>query len=225
MATVTVVEPHAPMVLRGVPYSVYVKLRDEERNDKLRMIYYDGTLEIMSPEYIHEVPSRRLGRLVAVVADELGMPYSGVASTTCRRRGVGSRKGKGKEPDQAFYFANAAIIVAKESIDLDSGDPPPDLWIEVDNRGSSRGRIPVYAALGVPEVWRFNSRRKRLWFGRRLDETTYESIDRSMSMPMLTPELVLEALALGDGLLESTWYSHLRRWVHESLPPRPGGND
>ena len=118
MATVTVVELPAPTVLRGVPYSVYVKLRDDERNDKLRMTYYDGTLEIMSPEYIHEVPSHRLGRLVTVVADELGIPYTGVASTTCRRRGVGSRKGKGKEPDEAFYFANAAIIVAKESINL-----------------------------------------------------------------------------------------------------------
>ena len=33
-------------------------------------------------------------------------------------------------------------------------DPPPDLVIEVDVTHSSVPRMPIYAALGVPEVWR-----------------------------------------------------------------------
>ncbi len=49
-----VIQIGAPIVLRGVPYGHYVRLRDEPDNDHLRMTYYDGTLEIMSPEHIHE---------------------------------------------------------------------------------------------------------------------------------------------------------------------------
>jgi hypothetical protein len=68
----------------------------------------------------------------------------------------------------------------------------------VDNRGSSRGRLPVYAALGVPEVWRYRVRRGELRFVRLVDGA-YEPLDRSLALPMLTPALVLEALALGAG--------------------------
>jgi Uma2 family endonuclease len=70
-------------------------------------------------------------------------------------------RGRGKEPDKAFYFANAAAIRGKETIDL-RVDPPPDLWIEVDNRGSSKGKLQLYAALGVPELWRYQARRALL---------------------------------------------------------------
>ena len=60
MATITT-RGGGVTVLRGVPYSVYLTLRDEPANDGLRMTYVDGTLEIMSPEFRHEKGSRRLG--------------------------------------------------------------------------------------------------------------------------------------------------------------------
>ena len=91
-----------------------------------------------------------------------------------------SRRGNGKEPDQSFYFANGPAIRGKATIDLEV-DPPPDLWIEVDNRSSSKGRLPLYAALGVPEVWQYRVRRRTLRFF-RLNEAGdgYVPIDRSL---------------------------------------------
>jgi Uma2 family endonuclease len=204
-------------VLRGVPFETYARLRDEPTNGHLRMAFHDGTLEIMLPEYVHEVPSRRLGLLIAILCGELGIPCTGSVSTTFRRRGVGPFKGGGREPDQSFYLANEHRILGKATIDLDQGDPPPDLWIEVDNRAGTKRRLPVYAALGVLEVWRYNARKKTIWFGRLNHSGTYDELDRSVALPMLTPSLVLDALSLGDSLSETVYYRQVRTWVIDTF--------
>jgi Uma2 family endonuclease len=206
-----VVEVPAPAVLRGVRYGTYLALRNEPANDGLRMTYYDGTLEIMSPELIHEMPSHRISTFMAVLSEELDIAIQGAGSTTFKR---GEKRAKqGKAPDQCFYFANAERIVHNQRINLDR-DPPPDLWVEVDYRSSASGRSPLYAALGVPEVWQLRATSNRLRFLRLADDRTkYEPIERSLSLPMLTPALVLEALALGEGQLESSWIKALRGWV------------
>src|SRR5262249_8955509 len=134
----------APTVLRGVTYGMYLRLWKDPRNYHYRMTYYDGTLEIMSPPYLHQRPSQQPGRLVRSIALALDIPCLGSGSTTFCRGQRGLTKGKGKEPDQSFYFTHLEEIGGKGTIDLEV-DPPPDLWIEVDNRGSSKGRLPVYA--------------------------------------------------------------------------------
>jgi Uma2 family endonuclease len=201
--------------LRGVSYDFYEEVRRAPGNYHVRMTYHDGTLEIMSPQYRHEKYSRRIGFIVLAVTSLLGITCEGAGSTTFKRRGQGRKRGWGKEPDQSFYLASASKIRGKDEIDLEV-DPPPDLWIEVDHRGSSRGRLPLYAAMGVPEVWRFHPPQARLWFG-RLEGGTYVEIDQSLSLPMLTPQRVLEALNLGEGLSESEWDPLLRAWVAAHL--------
>jgi Uma2 family endonuclease len=201
--------------LRGVSYDFYEEVRLAPGNRGLRMTYYNGTLEIMSPLYRHEKYSWRLGLIILAVTSVLGIPCTGSGSTTFKRRGRRMKRGWGKEPDQSFYLANEPSIRGKDEIDLEV-DPPPDLWIEVDHRGSSRGRLPLYAALGIPEVWQFRPHQKRLWFG-RLEGDTYVEIERSHALPMLTPERVLEALNLGEGLSESQWDPLLRAWVSTHL--------
>lgn len=206
------------VALRRVPFEVYAQLRRARENGSLRMTYHNGVLEIMSPQFRHEKDSRRLGMLVLAVTGVLGIPCEGAGSTTFSRRGQRPLEGWGKEPDESFYLANEPRIRGKEEIDLEI-DPPPDLWIEVDHRGSSRGRLPLYASLGVPEVWQFRTRSRRLWFG-ALDGGTYRPIDRSLALPMLTPALVIEALTLGDALSASEWDAALRVWVRDRLPER-----
>ncbi len=199
-------------VLRRVPYKVYVRLSRAWANRHLRMAYHDGTLEIASPRRReHEKPSRRLSILVTTVAELFGIDYEGSGATTFRSGGKGPFRGIGKEPDQSFYMASLPRLPEDREVDLDAGDPPPDLWIEVDNRVSSAGRLPVYSALGVPEVWRYRSQEGDLQF-LRLVGTSYEVIDRSIALPALTPALVLEALRMGDGLSELKWLQRLRDW-------------
>jgi Uma2 family endonuclease len=210
----------APTVLRGVRYGEYVRLRDEWANRHLRMVYHDGTLEIMSPESTHEISSRRIGLFIFILSVELEIECHGTRSTTFRKGMKELKKGKGKEPDESFYFGNAPRVIGKDPIHLDR-NPPADLWIDVDHRASSQGGLPLYAALGVPEVWRYRVDRDTLWFG-ELTGLKYRAIKRSLSLPMLTPALILEALDLGKGVSEPTWNRRLQPWIRENLGPAAG---
>ena len=46
-------------------------------------------------------------------------------------------------------------MAGRDTIDL-TVDPPPDLIVEVDISHPSLDKFPIYASLGIPEVWRHN---------------------------------------------------------------------
>jgi Uma2 family endonuclease len=214
------------IVLRGVPWDLYVRLRDLEENYYTRMTYLDGTLILMSPASPHESGIQLLSHIIWDVAEALEINIESIGMTTLRRKGPGPKKGSGKEPDNAFYVgANEALVrnkLAKDDIDLEV-DPPPDLALEVDNTSNSKPGLRVYARIGVPEVWRYKRRKRTLWFG-RLSGGVYETIDRSLCLPMLTPALVLEALDARavDGVSTRTWKIWLRDWARAlPQPPKP----
>ena len=206
------------IVLHRVPFKVFKKLRLEPANSHLRITYYDGTMEIMSPAYYeHENTSELFGMIVRAVAKAIGLPCKGAASASFMRDGGAVRKGKAKQPDRSYYLASAPLVYGKTQIDLDAGDPSPDLWIEIDHRGSSKGRLPVYATLGVPEVWRYRVKTKTLTFLRLGEDQTYHAVDRSAALPGLTPAQVLEALAMGSEGDETEWDERIRAWFGEKL--------
>ena len=156
------------MVLHNVPWEAYVGLRDDDAYRHVRMAYYQGTLELMSPRYRHEKYTSRLAQFVLRCAEVMDIACTESRSTTFRREDEGA----GKEADTSFYIAHEPLIRDKEEIDLDV-DPPPDLAIEVDDTHDSQGKLPIYAALRVPEVWRYDVRTGSLWFGRLQDDGTY----------------------------------------------------
>ena len=222
MATVTQEESATGQadvcVLHGVPFKMYARLTRHPDNAHLRMAYWDGTLEIMSPRiHKHEKPSRRISLIITTVAVVLKINYEGIGSGTIRLRGDGPLKGTGREPDTGYYFANVDRFPPDRDPDLDAGDPPPDLWVEVDNRVSSRAKLPTYARLGVPEVWRYRSETNTLRF-LRLVEGSYQPLDRSLALPVLTPAVVLEALDAGATMREGVWLPWLQAWAERFRP-------
>ena len=72
---------------------------------------------------------------------------------TCRREDLE----RGLEPDNCYYVHHAATMRAKDELDL-STDPPPELAIEIDISRSTLVKLSLYAAMGVPEVWRYDGR-------------------------------------------------------------------
>jgi len=199
-------------VLHDISWKTYCRLRDNEANYGIRMTYLDGTLILMSPEYRHDGNGWKLAVVVSEVTEALDIPILGTSTTTLRRKGERPRKGSGKEPDQAFYIgANELRMRGRDDLDLDL-DPPPDLAIEVDNKADSSRALALYARLGVPEVWRYRPRTKTLWFGRLVDGR-YESIDRSLNLPRLTPDLVVQALDEAGRIGQTPWKRWLRAWA------------
>ncbi len=222
MASPTIAEPAVSpgLTLRDVDWETYCKLRDEPANDRIRMTYVDGALTLMSPEYRHDGGAEVLGLLIRGVTSGLGLEVKGIRTTTLRR-GTAPRRGAGKEPDNAFYLGeNERRMRRMEGLDL-AVDPPPDLAIEVDNSRDSEAALPIYARLGVPEVWRYDVRAGTLWFGRLRGES-YAEVARSGCLPRLTPALVLQALDVFDQgeMDENAWQEWVKGWAR-GLPEPP----
>lgn len=138
-------------LLPNVSWELYDRLLAEVGARHIRLTYERGVLELMAPSYRHERFARLIANLLEVFAEETQRPLIGAGSTTFRRIDLE----RSLESDECFYIQNAPAILGKADLDL-SVDPPPDLAIEVDITRSSLDRMGVYAALGVPEVWRFN---------------------------------------------------------------------
>src|SRR5262245_53805422 len=122
-----------PVVLDGVSWETYESfLRDLEDSGQHKRVTYDrGRMVIVSPLPKHEKWKSLLGRFVEAIADERGIPISTYGSTTWKRK---DRK-RGLEPDECFYIQHEPQMRGKLDIELPK-DPPPDLCIEVDLRGS-----------------------------------------------------------------------------------------
>jgi Uma2 family endonuclease len=146
-------EREARVVLRGVSWSTYEALLADVDAPGSRITYDRGDLEIMSPFDEHERFKRLIGRLIETLTEESEIPIRSSGSTTFRSE----PKRRGLEPDESYYVANEPRVRGRDEIDL-AVDPPPDLVVEVKITQSAIDRMPLCAALGVPEVWRYDGR-------------------------------------------------------------------
>jgi Uma2 family endonuclease len=217
MATATTSRSTIPAgeTLRNIDWATYNKFRDDPANDHLRMTYLDGDLTIEPPQLALGFESRRIMFIVMAVARSYRIRLMVVGGTTLRKEGRGPLAGSGKEPDEGFFLGDdVAKIRGKTVLDL-AVDPPPTLALEVDNTGNSEAALPTYARIGVPEVWRFAATEQTLWFGRLVGDH-YQEVVRSLSLPRLTPALVLQALeARRQEPDDIDWLDWLDRWVRE----------
>ena len=133
----------------------------------------------MSPLPEHEVGKRAIGRLIEQLTLELDIPIASFGSTTFRRKD----RRKGTEPDECYYVAHESVTRGRKRLNL-KRDPAPDLVIEIDITSPSIAREPIYAALGVPEIWRSNGRRIQCL---HLVGGTYHLRKHSLAFPFLEP--------------------------------------
>ncbi|CAK0763059.1 Uma2 family endonuclease [Gammaproteobacteria bacterium] len=119
----------------------------------LRVHYHNGTLEIMSSLPQHDYDRNIISDLIQTLLEELGREFCNAGSATFFNRNSGS----GLEPDLCFYIEHEPVIRGKSRIELDGGDPPPDLVLEIDVT-IAETNYALYAAFGVPELWRFDGK-------------------------------------------------------------------
>ncbi len=199
------------ILLHHISWQTFQQLLNEAGADRhARFAYYQGTLEIMSPLFRHENINRFLDELVRVMTDEMGLDMRKAGSITLTRAGLQS----GAEPDSSYYIQSEPLVRGKQDIDLEAGDPPPDLVIEIDISGSSLDKRRIYANLNVPELWRFNGATLQ-FFVLQTPEGYLRQSDRSPTFPYFSPDKAMAVLEQRLVLGESQALRQFRLWVRE----------
>ncbi len=198
------------VVLRNISWQTFETLLAEMgENRPSRLAYDQGTLEIITPLMPHEYNNRFIHNLIVVLADELNLNLKSVGSMTCKRPDLL----RGVEPDSSFYIQNEPLIRNKREVDL-TQDPPPDLAIEVDYTSTSVNRMPIYAALGVPELWRYEESAIQIY---QLQAGQYIPCTVSPTFANLPltqiPEFLAESLIIG----EIPAIRSFRSWVRQQI--------
>lgn len=177
----------ATLVFRDVGWDEYERLvEDLWDRPGLRVTYDEGRLEIRSPLPEHEEYKEFILFVARIMSEERGVAIETRGAATWKRRALR----KGTEPDTCFYVASAPRIIGKRMIDLDV-DPPPDIAVEVDITNESLSKFSIYAALGVPEIWRYDGKAVLFY---TLSGNAYQGITESRFLPGLTPAMLAEAL-------------------------------
>lgn len=191
------------VVLDDVPWDYYWHTR-EEFDASVRITYDSGRMEIMTPMSPgHEGRKTLFARLVETFADERNIPMTGMGGLTMAREELA----KGVEPDECYYLVSEPPRWEGTVIDL-SIHQPPDLVIEVDLSSLSVDKEPIYAALGVRELWRWDDDAltiRRL----RADRSGYDTIERSGVLPDLPVQALAEHMRMGRELHQ---HEVLKRW-------------
>jgi len=194
------------VILHGISWETYEKILAEHNEvSNPHFAYCDGELEIAGLGYKDEKTKQLLFELVVEIARILEVDYEGAASTTFRKE----KKKKGFERDATFYFKNVAVIRGKSDINL-SIDPPPELVIEVDITHGSLPKFPIFSALGIEEIWRFDGEGMKFY---RLQGEAYEEVTESVCLRGVKSETVTELLFAAEEMKRSEWLKLVHRLV------------
>ncbi len=170
-------EKEGNFTLSGVTWSTFKTLLAEIGDNRVYLIAYsEGVLEFRMPLQEHEQSKILLGSFIEGIADELEVEVMHLGSLSLKREDLQ----RFIEPDTCFYIQNESRVRGRR-IDL-AVDPPPDLAIESDNTHSSIDKLSLYAALGVPELWRY-TRQSLLVY--HLIGDRYEQREESLAFPFL----------------------------------------
>lgn len=150
-----------------------------------RIAYSYGVLEIRMPSQLHEVVNRLLAAIILALAEELDLDLNNLGSATLNRPDLS----RGIEPDSCFFIQNAQAGQGIEAVVT----VPPDLAIEVDIANSSDNKLPIYAAMGVPELWLYQH--NKITIQLLQNNNCYQSQEYSLAFPPISATQLNEWIA------------------------------
>jgi Uma2 family endonuclease len=207
MATV-MSPPEQRVLLHNITWDIYERLLQAHGDHSVPRLTYDqGQLELMSPSSEHEALKDTMVLLVNTLAEEMGINTYSFGSATFRREDLQ----RGFEPDGCFYVQSVQRIQGKSALDL-TVDPPPDLVIEIDLTSPSLPKFPIFAQLGVPEVWRVAGSQVHIFAlvgGEYLERTD------SMALPGLTATVATRFMRDSYTRNRLAWLRQVRGWVQQ----------
>lgn len=174
-----------------------------------RLAYDSGIVEIMTPLMPHENSNRLIEVFVGVLCEELSLEIKRTGSLTLLRDDLE----QGAEPDSSYYIQNESLVRAKENIDL-AVDPPPDLVLEVEYSRSKIDKLQLYAAMGIPEFWRYNGNVLRIY---QLKSGKYLEENQSMTFAPIPVTEIPRFLQESRDIGEIACTKNFRSWVKQHL--------
>ena len=136
----------------------------------------------MVPLPEHELPRDLISDIVKLLLKRSGKRYQPFGSTTFKKEGTA-----GVEPDACFYIQNYQKTIGRRR--LDANDPPPDLAIEIDV--TSKTTLEAYQAIGVPELWIYDSGRFNIY---GLEDGKYIELENSPTLPEIDVRKIVPAI-------------------------------
>lgn len=193
------------LFFHDVPWEEYKALIEEPGQvSSLRLTYDNGTLQVMTTSRSPEDLASIIGKLFVAFEDELDCPIQSYRSATLMKE----ESEKGTEPDDCFYIQNAKEIISK-NLDI-APSPPPDLAIEIDLTSPFLSKFPIYATLGVPEIWRYKGGRVQFF---QLNDGEYHEISRSLALPFLPSAVLAEFIRSGLTQGQTAARKAFAKWV------------
>ncbi len=202
--------PRQRFVLRGIDWNTYQTISRALDGRHLRLSYDGENLELMTISRIHATLSRLLGRFIVVLTEEFELPLRSCGDMTMDRADLE----RGLEADESFYIEHEPLVRGKDQVDL-TVDPSPDLGIEIDISSSSRRRMAIYAAIKVPEVWRYDTRILTVFLLGA--DGQYAQSARSRIFPRIPVDQVTEFLQQVNQVDENELVKRFRAWVREQV--------
>ena len=199
------------VILYDVSWDAYRRFNEEHGpQGSTRFTYNEGTLQIMVRGYEHERLNRLIASLVEAIAEEWGNDFENAGSNTFQREDLQ----KGFEPDSCFYLHQPAAIRGKKRLSL-TVDPPPDLVIEIDITNYTLNKLPIFAAVGVPEVWRYETDTLKIY---QLTAEHYEEAAESAAFPGVRATDLTAHIAASQTLKRTEWLRQVRAWARALAP-------
>jgi Uma2 family endonuclease len=200
----------ASVTFDGVAWQDYENLlADLGPGYSVRIFYDEGRMEIMAPTPAHERAKNMLIALVYALRDELDVDIESLGSTTFRSKA----KAKGFEPDDCFYVEHFAAALRMEDEFNPQRDPPPDIVVEVDRARTSLDKFVIFAALGVPEIWRVFKKEVRFYV---LTGDSYAEVSTSRAFSFLDSSVLSEFIVMGLAEGGRKAARAFRTWVREN---------
>ena len=176
-------------------------------NRSARLTYDEGRLEITMPLEAHEFASEMMALFIRILVEELGLQIKSMGSTTLSYPQVD----KGAEPDKGFYIQNYHLVAGRV-VNL-AKDPPPDLVVEIDITHTDIDKLSLYAAMGIPEFWRFDGELVRIYL---LRADAYQESETSHTFPQMDKARLYAFLSECEHS-EVQASRTLRQWVRDHV--------
>ena len=197
----------AAVILSDVSWETYEQFVEATMDEIVNpAVYFENrNLLIMVKSAEHEFTNDYLVLFINLVCEEWQKNFGSFGSTTFRRDDLE----KGFEPDSCFYFENEPQIRGVKRLDM-SVNPAPDLIIEVDITSLSTFRQHIFAAFGVPEIWRYDGEKMQIL---KLENDKYVEISNSRALPKVTPEILTDFVDKSETLSRLEWINEVRNWA------------